>query len=302
MNQEHETIIKTLMSEKFDVSKHNIHVLKRLEGGMSNSNYVVRIDGNFFVFRIPGNNAEYFVSREVEEDTLALADKVGIDGGLTIAMDKETGYKISEYVEGTPLFKLDPSDYYEQASRVLHTLHDAKLHAPNDYEPFKRLDTYQGYVEEKGLSHDESYVEIKNKLLDEREWLMSFERVFCHGDAQPSNFIATEDGRLLLVDWEFGGDNDPLYDLACYGNNDFAYAEGILPVYLGRTPEDDEWRRLYLWRTFQCLQWYNVAMFKEATGLSEELGLDFKAIAEQYIEKANAMYAKAGDYQGNTRT
>ena len=293
MNQKHEKIIKDVMSEKFDVTKHNIRIIKRLEGGMSNSNYVVKIGDNDFVFRIPGNNAEYFVSREIEEETLALANKVGIDGDLTIEMDKETGYKISEYVEGTALFKLDPSAYYEKASEVLHKLHDAKLHASNDYNPFGRLKTYQGYVEEKGLSHDESYFEIKNKLLKEKDWLMSFERIFCHGDAQPSNFIATDDGELLLVDWEFGGNNDPLYDLACYGNNDFKYAEGILPVYLGRKPNQDEWRRLYLWRTFQCLQWHNVAMFKEATGLSEELNLDFKAIADQYITKANTMYEKA---------
>jgi thiamine kinase-like enzyme len=101
----------------------------------------------------------------------------------------------------------------------------------------------------------------------------------------------------LLVDWEFGGNNDPLYDIACYGNNDFRFALGLLPVYLGREPRKEEWERLYLWRVFQCLQWHNVALYKEAIGLSAELHLDFRLIAQAYVDKANKLFDEAKQWQ-----
>ena len=48
--------------------------------------------------------------------------------------------------------------------------------------------------------------------------------------------------------------------------------------------DDDKEIRLYLWRIFQCFQWYNVAVFKDMYGLSEKLKIDFKAVANKYLQ------------------
>lgn len=188
---------------------------------------------------------------------------------------------------------LDPSEHYNEASLTMKKLHESKLEADNDYDPFARLEKYEQLVHKAGLEHDSSYFDIKNRFLVFRKELELLPIVICHNDSQPSNFIKLDAGGMLLVDWEFGGNNDFIYDIACFGNNDFKYAIGILPVYLGRDPERHEWKRLYLWRVFQCLQWHNVALYKEATGLSQELQLDFKMIAANYIAKANNLFAEA---------
>jgi hypothetical protein len=44
-------------------------------------------------------------------------------------------------------------------------------------------------------------------------------------------------------------------------------------------------KRFYLWRAFQCFQWFNVAMFKDLVGMSETLKLDFKMIALSYLKQ-----------------
>ena len=293
----HEDIIKSKLSNYFNVKESELEIIERLKGGMSNSNYVVKLDNNYYTFRIPGKNAFAFVDRQIEAKTLALIKNLHIDGNLLIDIDLETGYKISHYIEGTPVMFLNPADYYEKATRVLKKLHHSELTADNDYAPFERLTKYEALVENEGIKHQPNYYDILNRFLEFKPYLLSLPKVLCHNDSQPSNFIARPDGTLLLVDWEFGGNNDPLYDVACYGNNDFKYAEGLLPVYLGRTPTKSEWLRLYLWRTFQCLQWHNVALYKEAIGLSAELHLDFKAVAEAYIVKANNLFAQALSFQ-----
>lgn len=285
----HHTIAKEQLSRYFQVSEDDVLILDRLKGGMSNSNYVCEIKNQKYTFRIPGKNAHVFVDRNREIETLKLISLLHIDGNALVHIDPTTGYKISHYIEGTSLLAKNPSDYYEAAAKVLHQLHDANLQTTLDYQPYQRLSNYEVLVHQEGIEHDPSYFEIRDKFLRLRDYLDQFPKVFCHNDSQPSNFIDIGD-ELVLVDWEFGGLNDPLYDIACYGNFDFQYAKELLPVYLNRTPSLDEWKRLYLWRTFQCLQWHNVALYKEAIGLSAELHLDFKQIARNYITKANALY------------
>ena len=41
---------------------------------------------------------------------------------------------------------------------------------------------------------------------------------------------------------------------------------------------------------FQCLQWFNVASYKEETGMSEKLGVDFKFVAANYLKLAKSMH------------
>ncbi len=289
----HEMITKQKLSNHFNVSEDEIIILDRLKGGMSNSNYIVQIKNDYFTFRIPGKNAFAFVDRNIEKATLELIKDLKIDGNLLIDLDLETGYKISHFVEGTPLMVLNPADYYAQASLTLKQLHESNKIAQNDYAPFERLQNYEALVEAEGIKHQDNYYDILNRFLEFKPYLESLPKVLCHNDSQPSNFILRNNGTLLLVDWEFGGNNDLFYDIACFGNNDFKFAEGLLPIYLNRTPNQSEWLRLYLWRTFQCLQWHNVALYKEAIGLSLELHLDFKAIAAAYIVKANALFAQA---------
>jgi thiamine kinase-like enzyme len=270
-----------------------VEVKGRLAGGMSNSNYVVAVDGVLHVFRIPGKNADVFVDRSVEARTLAFVEPLGIDGNLLRRLDVASGCKLSLFAPGVPLGQAGPADHYRQAADILRRLHRAGPVAEFDYAPFDRLNGYEERVRREGLVHGRNYLDVRNGFLAFRDVLEGFAKTFCHNDAQTSNFLLKDDGELILVDWEFGGNNDPLYDVACFGNADFRYAEGLLPIYLGRDPEAEEWFRLYLWRTFQCLQWHNVALFKEATGLSGELGLDFGAIAEAYVAKAEAMFASA---------
>ncbi len=285
-----ETKIKPYLANYFGIAESEIELLERLKGGMSNSNYVVRIRGELSILRLPGKNAEVFVDRNIETNTLALIQPLRIDGNAMMHLDSSTGYKISRYLEGQPISANDPAIYYPQVAHLLHLLHDSGFKAMNDYDPFHRLKKYEQLVESAGLAQESAYYESRLRLMKHQDWLQAMPLTICHNDAQTSNFLVCEAGNIVLLDWEFGGNNDPLYDVACYGNHDFKYAIGLLPYYLGRAPKKEEWERMYLWRVFQCLQWHNVALYKESIGLSQELGVDFKIIAHNYIKKADDLY------------
>ena len=287
--------IKLITANALNVLEEQVHVESRLMGGMSNLMYLITVKGGKYTFRIPGKNAEVFVNRATELSAINQIESLNLNN-KTVYFDLDTGYKIAEFVEGTPLSEMkNPELYLEEVAQVLHRLHDSKLTAINEYAPFERLEKYEKLIKEKEVSHELSYFDLKAKLLKNQTFLNQFNKVFCHNDSQISNIVLAKD-KTYLLDWEFAGQNDPFYDLACVGNQDFDLALKILPIYLGKKPVNQDFKRLYLWRAFQCLQWHNVALYKDLIGLSQDLNVDFKLVAENYLKKADNLLMHAERY------
>lgn len=273
MNEEKQLISQFLSKE--------IEMDSRLMGGMSNRTYVITLEGKKYTFRIPGKKAEVFVDRENETNNLNKIKELNI-ANETVLLDVETGYKLAEYVEGTPLHELDDL-HLSDVANVLKTLHECDDTFDLDYAPFNRLAYYETLNED--LSDD--YFASCERLFVHKEYLESFPKVMAHGDSQKSNFVIGE--KTYLLDWEFAGNNDLYYDIACFGNVDFNDAIQLLEVYLGHIPTDEELNHLTLWRAFQCLQWHNVALYKHKIGLSEELHIPFDKVADKYLNLANTL-------------
>lgn len=285
-----EQIIQEVTMNALNVPKEDITIVKRLMGGMSNYTYVIDVLGTKYTFRIPGKNAEKFVDRITEKANIQLIEELALNNH-TVFLDVEEGYKIAEYIEGQPLSELDPLEYLAEAATVLHTIHNSALKAINDYDPNRRLAYYESHLDEFDYTHTDRYLELKTKWKSlQATYMDDTTLVLCHGDSQISNFVVTTNG-LRLMDWEFTGNNDPYYDIACFGNNNFDHALALLPIYLGRKPTVEEYNRLYFFRAYQCLQWHNVALYKEFIGLSIDLGVDFQFVANLYLDKTERFLA-----------
>ena len=277
-------------AEALKVDPSQVEVLKRLEGGMSNYTYVVKVNDQKKVVRIPGENAEKFVDRHLELANIKLVEPLNITT-KTEYFNVQNGIKISEYIEGNSMhfLKVFP---YDQVAEILRTIHNSNLKAKNDYDPLKRLKIYERHCEELGYVLPDEYLRLKEIFLAYFDHFNKYPKVLTHGDSQPSNFILTYDNNVKVVDFEFAGMNDPFHDVACFGNMSMEHALALLPYYLQKEPTIEDYNRLYFWRAFQCLQWFNVATFKEMAGMSAKLNFDFAVIARQYLEKAAAFLNK----------
>lgn len=259
----------------------NVEVVERLLGGMSNYTFVVRCDGDFYTYRIPGEFSDHFVDRKIEIKNIEIVESLGITN-KTVYLNVDNGIKLAKYIPGKPLSTISEEQYpYEEVSKILKVIHNSNLKAVNDYDPFLRLAYYEKMVKELGYVHNEQYLLQKTKFFKYKSFLENTPKVLTHGDSQPSNFVLGEDS-LFVVDFEFCGNNDPIYDIACFANKNYEEGNKLLYVYYD-TPTKEQIDRFNLWRAFQCFQWYNVAVFKEMTGLSEKLHIDFKKVAEKYL-------------------
>ena len=258
-------------------------IVKRLEGGMSNYTYIVEGLGKKYTYRVPGKYAEKFVDRVEEWENIQEVSKLDLNN-VTTYVEIMSGEKLAEYVEGTIMSETDVVSYNAMSVRALKKIHGSDLKF-RPYNAFGRLDDDERYCKETGFVHPQEYIDLRKQLDAMRAAHAEVKQVPCHCDYQPTNLVINGD-KLYVLDWEFAGMNDPFYDIACYGNAGFDKALSLLEAYVGHKPTKEELQRLYFHRAFQCLQWYNVAIFKDRIGLSKDLNMDFNQVALMFFGMA----------------
>lgn len=268
----------------------NVKVIKRLYGGKSNYTYVVQVDDVAITFRIPGKNGNNFVNREIEQKNLAKIEKLKINN-RTIFFNKQNGQKISQYVYGSNLGEYPVPSKLDEIVSLIKKVHNLNNNFDNNYEPFLRLAKYHQLAKAEGAELNPKYYPLEAKILKYQAFLENYPLCPCHNDLQPSNFIITENNELMLTDWEFSGNNDWHYDIASYAGFEIKNSEQLLEKYLNN-PNQTNYKRIYLWRIFQCLQWANVAAYKAKIGLSEEFEIDFLQLSDKYINYAEKLFEK----------
>lgn len=262
----------------------NLTIVDRFAGGMSNYTYLVEDNetNEKFVFRVPGEGGENFVDYKVEAQNMELIDHLNINSH-TVYTKPEEGLKLAKYIPGV---NVDANVDLDSVSSLLKKVHNSGIEFVETYKHLERLEKYEGLHNNK----DTEYPELKAKFMPIfEEYLQEHIKYPCHCDAQVANILHGEDNEMYLLDWEFAGTNDFIYDIASFGNTDFTMAVALLENYIENTTDND-YIRLYAWRMFQCLQWFNVASFKEEIGLSKSLGIDFAKVADHYLLLANTMY------------
>ena len=116
----------------------------------------------------------------------------------------------------------------------------------------------------------EDYLEIKEKVLELKNILeeIGIKNTPCHNDTVPENFVK-DDKRLYLIDWEYSGMNDPMWDLAahcleCEFSED--EEELFLNLYF-EGPVDDKYRKkILIYKICQDFLWSIWTNIKEAKG------------------------------------
>ena len=253
--------------------------IEKLPGGMSNNTYFVKTENNLYTARIPGINAELFVGRKLE---LASLNKVKDDRSYVqyTYFDVQSGFKLSPYI-----IKEKEKHDIQEISNVLDKLHNLTKFE-NDFKPFERFLYYERLVKIFGVKLNDDFINLKNKIISYRDYLEQRPKTPCHNDCQLSNHIVNNN-QHILIDFEFTGNNDPLFDYACLGNNDLNIGKEAYSKSVNRDLTNEENKIIELWYSLQALSWYLVAMFKFATGMNKTTGLDFSGIATYFLQKAD---------------
>jgi thiamine kinase-like enzyme len=210
-----------------------------LSGGLTNHNYLVRVDGSPFVVRIPGAQTDLLaIDRENELHNTRAAASVGI-GPQVVQVLPELGATVLEFIAGATMSNatLAAPDMPDRVAVALRTLHGGPrfLH---DFDMFRLTEYYLSVVDARDIPVPDGYRELVADVprLERALARRPLPTVPCHNDLLAENYL--DDGqRLRIVDYEYSGNNDPAFEL---GNTcqelgwDEARVAALCAAYFGR--------------------------------------------------------------------
>ena len=210
-------VVKELLAK---AGKENDYSNIERLGGMTNHSYKVTLnDGEELLVRIPGEGTEKMINRLDERKSTELACKLGIDSELLYFGDE--GTKVMKFISNPQ--PIDASimrqdKIIKQAAEIFHRLHTCGVDTGVRFEVFEMADLYEKIIRDGGVAFYNDYDEIKNTVMQIKSVVDSVfkaPKVPCHNDCLVANWIISGDQKLYLVDWEYSGMNEAMWDLSC---------------------------------------------------------------------------------------
>ncbi|MBI4585940.1 MAG: phosphotransferase [Planctomycetes bacterium] len=194
--------------------------LEPIPGGMSNRNYRVRDGRRSYVVRLSKPLPHLGIDRRNE---LLCHQAAWACGVAPAVFHHQAGVLVSEHVQGRTLTSAEVRrpQVLERLARTLKRLHGSWDRLAGEllyFSPFQAVRTYAATARRLGAWLP---ADLDRLLEDARRLsrlLSPFHPALCHNDLLAANLI---DGgrRLWLVDWEYAGIGNPLFDLAGVSGN-----------------------------------------------------------------------------------
>lgn len=264
--------LRLIICEVLNVSDEQIQNITPI-GGMTNKNYKVSINKEHFVLRIPGNGTEEMISRTNEMQNAHYAHEVGVDAEL-IYFNEETGIKVSRFIENAETLSPDSAKRHanmQLTTSVLRKLHHSTKAMPTKFDVYNEIEKYHNLVIKYGATPYEDYEVTRERVYALQDILapLDVQLTPCHNDLVAENLIKSAENKIYLIDWEYGGMNDPMWDLAahlieCNFNEDEEIQ--FLNLYFEAQPQEKYIKRILINKIFQDFLWSIWTIVKEAKG------------------------------------
>lgn len=268
-------LIQNLKDIVCECMKINISKVNGIEpiGGMTNKNYKVDIEGELYVLRVPGNGTEDMISRSDEIKNAVYANEVGVDAEL-IYFNEKTGVKISRFIENAETLTPDAAKKQYNMTMVcdiLRKLHSSDKVMCNEFDIYGKIEKYEKLAIAANGKFFEDYYEVKEQVYKLKDIMISLGAKLtpCHNDTLADNFIRSWENKMYLIDWEYAGMNDPMWDLAAHSlESEFNEDEEelLLRTYFKGDIEEKYKKRVLINKIYQDFLWSTWTVIKEAKG------------------------------------
>jgi thiamine kinase len=226
-----------------------IRDIEPIKHGLTNRSWLVSTDQDRCVVRISDASAEELqIDRNSEAVVLQLVARAGI-GPEVLRCDPDRGILVTRYL-GTTWSERDAhtNENIDRLASLLRRLH--ALEAPKSVRTVDLAATVQGYLrtlDERGIRSGLTLPSLRECADKAANQLRKGSTVcLCHNDVHHLNIV--DGDSLRLIDWEYAGIGEPLFDLASlcvYHRYRRSQRERLVAAYAASS-ETVSWHRLEL--------------------------------------------------------
>lgn len=231
-------------------------------GGLTNLVFRVEQGPNQLVLRLPGKGTEEYINRAHEAQAAAEAARCGVSPELLYA-DPATGIMLTRFVAGATT--MSPEHFKTvrgaaaRAGQVFRKLHSADAVFNFRFELFSMIDEYLKVLSTKDIELPAGYQDVVTEAQSVRAALEArpLPLAACHCDPLCENFLDTGE-RMWLVDWEYSGMNDPMWDLgdlSVEGQFTAQQEEEMILAYFGGEAPPYDHGRIVIYKAMCDLLW-----------------------------------------------
>jgi thiamine kinase-like enzyme len=273
------------------------YAVERL-GGLTNLVYRIDLGERRYVLRIPGKGTEEYIDRKVEMHNTRVAAQAGVSADVIYA-DADSGILLTRYIDDS--VTMTPAEFARRegsaarAGRALKGLHDCGQDFEFRFELFAMIDEYLAILDERKAQLPPGYGDVVQSAAPVRAALQRNPAKLapCHCDPLCENFL--DDGeRMWIVDWEYSGMNDPMWDLgdlSVEAGFSATQDEEMMRAYCGREPSPVELGRMVIYKAMCDLLWTLWGLLQHSDGNPAE---DFWAYSIGRFERCKALMATPG--------
>ena len=276
--------IKSLSIWKKDIT------ISPLEGGITNLNFIVSHGNEKVVVRLGQDIPEHLVFRSNEINVSKAAYEIGVSPKLIYS---ETGVLVLEFIESKTL---DASGVQKNLKKIIPVVKKIHTEIPNVlsglpaiFWVFYVIKYYANFLKSKKSKHVGIIDDLLNKASKLENLSSPRHIVFGHNDFLAANFL--DDGsRIWVVDWEYGGFNDPLFDIGgLASNNDFNenLEKEALELYYEK-PANKEF--LIKYNAMKTASLLREAMWSMVSELTSKLDFNYGEYTQENLNKFSQAY------------
>jgi len=231
-------------------------------GGLTNLVFRIDVGADHYVLRIPGKGTEEYINRGHEAHAARETARVQVSPAV-LHFDLATGVMVTRLVERavtmTPETFRTRAGSPARAGRVLRQLHRSDAAFKFRFELFAMIDDYLKVLAGKDARLPAGYHDVVAEAAGVRAALQAhaLPSAACHCDPLCENFLDVGE-RMWLVDWEYSGMNDPLWDLgdlSVEGGFGAAQDDEMMRAYFGGEARPAEHGRIVIYKAMCDLLW-----------------------------------------------
>ena len=266
--------------------------IEMLGGGITNINLKVTDSGRAFVVRLGADIPEHGVMRWNE---LALSRAAEAAGVSPAVVHHEPGVLVLEFIAARTYGEADVRDpanlprIVDLVARVHRGLGPHLTTPVLAFWPFQVVRSYATRLAADGSVHAAALPRLMDDAAELQAATGPVDIVIGHNDLLAANIL--DDGqRLWLIDWEYGGFNTPLFDLAgLAGNNGLSEAQerAMLEQYF-EAPAEARWRP---YQAMKCVSLMRETLWSMTSEIHSELDFDYAAYTAENMARLDAALA-----------